>query len=90
MHTAAVSPNPIVKATGKMLVGVSDFTELVQEGYCFVDKTLFTKELLDSGDKLSLINRPRRFGKNINLNIRLRHSSPRAVLSLPICSTLKR
>lgn len=64
-----VSLNPIINPTGKMPVGVSDFMELVQEDYCFVDKTLFIQELLDSGDKISLITRPRRFGKTLNLSM---------------------
>ena len=59
----------IVNPKGDMPVGVSDFAELVQDGYCFVDKTLFIQELLDSGDKVSLITRPRRFGKTINLDM---------------------
>ena len=47
--------NTIINPHGKLPVGVSDFTELVREEFCFVDKTLFIKELLDSGDKISLI-----------------------------------
>ena len=66
-HTQHTSP--IVNPEGKMPVGVSDFTELVWEDYCFVDKSLFIKELLDSGDKVSLITRPRRFGKTLNLSM---------------------
>ncbi|MEM7402417.1 MAG: AAA family ATPase, partial [Myxococcota bacterium] len=61
--------NPIVNPSGKMPVGVSDFAKLRQEGYCFVDKTLFIKELLDIGGEVTLITRPRRFGKTINLDM---------------------
>ncbi|MEM7402794.1 MAG: AAA family ATPase [Myxococcota bacterium] len=61
--------NPIVNPTGKVPVGISDFAELVQEDYCFVDKTLFIKEFLDVGGKVTLITRPRRFGKTINLDM---------------------
>lgn len=66
---AFISPDPIINPQGKMPVGVSDFTELVREDYCFVDKSLFIKELLDSGDKVALITRPRRFGKTLNLSM---------------------
>ena len=59
----------IVNPKGDMPVGVSDFARLVQDDYCFVDKTLLIKELLDSGDKVTLITRPRRFGKTINLDM---------------------
>ncbi|MEM7402835.1 MAG: AAA family ATPase, partial [Myxococcota bacterium] len=64
-----VQHNPIVNPTGKMPVGISDFAELVREDYCFVDKTLFIKEFLDVGGKVTLITRPRRFGKTINLDM---------------------
>ncbi|MEM7588586.1 MAG: AAA family ATPase [Myxococcota bacterium] len=65
----ALVHNLIVNSRGKMPVGVSDFAKLVQGDYCFVDKSLFIKELLDSGDDVSLITRPRRFGKTMNLNM---------------------
>ncbi|MEM7588679.1 MAG: AAA family ATPase [Myxococcota bacterium] len=61
--------NPIVNPQGKMPVGISNFAQLVQGDYCFVDKSLFIKEILDAGDGVSLITRPRRFGKTINLNM---------------------
>ena len=64
-----VQHNPIVNPAGKMPVGISDFAELVREDYCFVDKTLFIKEFLDVGGKVTLITRPRRFGKTINLDM---------------------
>ncbi|MEM7403496.1 MAG: AAA family ATPase [Myxococcota bacterium] len=64
-----VQDNPIVNPTGKIPVGVSDFAKLRQEGYCFVDKTLFIKEFLDIGAEVTLITRPRRFGKTINLDM---------------------
>ncbi|MEM7494588.1 MAG: AAA family ATPase, partial [Myxococcota bacterium] len=53
----------IVNPGGPVPRGVSDFTQLVQGGHCFVDKTLFIKEILDGGDAVTLIIRPRRFGK---------------------------
>ncbi|MEM7588753.1 MAG: AAA family ATPase [Myxococcota bacterium] len=63
VHNAVVNPH------GKPPVGVSSFAKLVQGGYCFVDKTLFIKEVLDSGDDVILITRPRRFGKTVNMNM---------------------
>ena len=57
-------------------VGVSDFKELIQyknpvtnEGYLFVDKSLFIKEVALDGSKVVVITRPRRFGKTINLSM---------------------
>ena len=49
--------------------GVSSFAEVAQGGYAFVDKSLFIQEVLDKGDKVCLITRPRRFGKTINLDM---------------------
>ncbi len=52
-----------------MPVGIEDFKELVQNEYYFVDKTRFLKELLDAKGKITLITRPRRFGKTLNLSM---------------------
>jgi len=38
-------------------------------GYIFVDKTLFIKEIIDTGSEVLLFTRPRRFGKTINLSM---------------------
>ncbi len=53
--------------TKKLPVGVSDFKDMVTGDYYYVDKTLLIKEIMDKGDKILLIPRPRRFGKTLNL-----------------------
>ncbi len=53
----------------KLPVGISDFREMVSGDYCYVDKTLFIKEILDKGDKILWVPRPRRFGKTLNLSM---------------------
>ena len=50
-------------------VGVDNFEKLILEGYCYVDKTLFIKELLDLKGEVNLFTRPRRFGKTLNLSM---------------------
>ena len=50
-------------------VGVEDFKELVDKDYFFIDKTLLIKDILDDGAKISLITRPRRFGKTLNMSM---------------------
>ena len=50
-------------------VGTEDFKELIDKGYCFVDKTLLIKDLLDQNSKINLITRPRRFGKTLNMSM---------------------
>ena len=53
----------------KLPIGVSDFKDMVTGNYYYVDKTLFIKEIIDRGDKILLIPRPRRFGKTLNLSM---------------------
>ena len=50
-------------------VGTEDFKVLVDKEYCFVDKTLLIKDLLDEGAAVNLITRPRRFGKTLNMSM---------------------
>ena len=50
-------------------VGVENFEDLRRNGYYFVDKTLFIKELLDMKGKVNLFTRPRRFGKTLNMSM---------------------
>ena len=52
-----------------MPVGIEDFGELIQRDYYFVDKTRFIRELLDAQGKITLITRPRRFGKTLTLSM---------------------
>ncbi|MCX6580171.1 MAG: AAA family ATPase [Candidatus Aminicenantes bacterium] len=53
----------------KLPIGISDFKDIITGNYYYVDKTLFIKEIIDSGDKTLLIPRPRRFGKTLNLSM---------------------
>ncbi len=55
--------------TKRLPVGISDFKDMVTGNYYYVDKTLLIKEILDKGDKILLIPRPRRFGKTLNLSM---------------------
>lgn len=55
--------------THPLPIGISDFKEIIEGGYVYVDKTLFIQELVEKGDKVSLIPRPRRFGKTLNLSM---------------------
>ncbi len=50
-------------------VGVDNFQKMMEEGYYYVDKTLFIKELLDLKGEVNLFTRPRRFGKTLNLSM---------------------
>lgn len=50
-------------------VGVENFEDLRRNGYYYVDKTLFIKELIDMKGKVNLFTRPRRFGKTLNMSM---------------------
>ena len=52
-----------------MPIGVDDFSKLIHGNYCFVDKSRFIKEILDGHSEITLITRPRRFGKTLNLSM---------------------
>lgn len=51
-----------------MPIGIDDFKEL-REGYYFVDKSRFIKLLIDGHSKVTLLTRPRRFGKTLTLSM---------------------
>ncbi|MGI2262415.1 AAA family ATPase, partial [Candidatus Cardinium hertigii] len=53
----------------KLPVGVDNFQELVKGDYLFCDKTAMIGELLEKGDKVTLITRPRRWGKTLNISM---------------------
>ena len=50
-------------------IGIQRFNEIVEKNYFYVDKTAFIKEWWESGDSVTLINRPRRFGKTLNMSM---------------------
>lgn len=53
----------------KIPVGVSDFEELIINDFYYIDKSLLVKEILDHSFKATLIPRPRRFGKTLNMSM---------------------
>ncbi|MEO1219347.1 MAG: AAA family ATPase [Bacteroidota bacterium] len=59
--TAVTSP--------RIYTGTSFFDDLVLESDVFVDKSLFIKEFLESGDSVSVIARPRLWGKSLNMDM---------------------
>lgn len=52
----------------KLPIGISDYKELISEGYYYVDKTDFIRQIIEDGSKITLLPRPRRFGKTLNLS----------------------
>ena len=50
-------------------IGNQDFESIQREGYFYIDKTDFIREWWESGDSVTLITRPRRFGKTLNMSM---------------------
>ena len=53
----------------KLPIGIENFGEFSTEGFYYVDKTPFIKELLQNWGKVNLFTRPRRFGKSLNMSM---------------------
>ncbi|MFR8650821.1 MAG: AAA family ATPase [Faecalibacillus sp.] len=53
----------------KIPTGIKSFSKLREENYYFVDKTLMIKDFLERGSEVTLVTRPRRFGKTINMSM---------------------
>ncbi|MCI5586500.1 MAG: AAA family ATPase, partial [Lachnospiraceae bacterium] len=50
-------------------IGIQSFAEIIEGNYFYIDKTPFIKEWWESGDSVTLITRPRRFGKTLNMSM---------------------
>lgn len=50
-------------------IGISDYREIKKENAYCVDKTKMIEELLQLNDQVTLITRPRRFGKTLNMSM---------------------
>ena len=50
-------------------IGQQDFADIRRENLFYIDKTHFIKEWWESNDSVTLITRPRRFGKTLTINM---------------------
>ena len=50
-------------------IGKQNFADIIENKYFYIDKTALIKEWWDSGDDVTLITRPRRFGKTLNMSM---------------------
>ena len=50
-------------------IGSQDFASLIENDYFYVDKTSFIRNWWDGGDAVTLISRPRRFGKTLTMSM---------------------
>lgn len=50
-------------------LGYQNFEQVITNNNFYIDKTLFIKEWWENNDIVTLVTRPRRFGKTLNLNM---------------------
>ena len=50
-------------------IGIQEFGKIIERNCFYVDKTSFIKEWWESEDDVTLITRPRRFGKTLNMSM---------------------
>ena len=50
-------------------LGVQSFEILRERNAFYIDKTLFIKEWWEYGSSVTLLTRPRRFGKTLNMTM---------------------
>lgn len=52
-----------------MTIGIENFREMRETNSYYVDKTMLIAEFLEANDKVTLLTRPRRFGKTLNMSM---------------------
>ncbi len=50
-------------------IGGQDFETIRVNDYFYIDKTDFIRQWWETGDSVTLITRPRRFGKTLNMSM---------------------
>ena len=53
----------------QIVIGEEFFDRIIEEDHFYIDKTLLIKELLENKGTVTLITRPRRFGKSLNMSM---------------------
>ncbi len=53
----------------RMGIGIENYREMREKGNYYVDKTRLIAEYLEAEDKVTLLMRPRRFGKTLNMSM---------------------
>src|SRR6056297_1792015 len=72
----------------RLPIGISDFKELIENDYYFVDTTQLIGDIYRESAKIALITRPRRFGKTLNMSM-LRYFYDNTLNTLDLFKDLK-
>ncbi len=63
------STDSTARSAGPLPIGISDFGKLIRGNHTFIDKSLLIRDLIRDGAEVTLLTRPRRFGKTLNLSM---------------------
>ena len=55
--------------TRQVAIGIQQFDKVIEKNCFYVDKSNFIREWWENGDDVTLIARPRRFGKTLNMSM---------------------
>ncbi|MEM7494824.1 MAG: AAA family ATPase [Myxococcota bacterium] len=69
MDASSQPPVRIANPRGPLPRGMDDFAKAITRGCCLVDKTPLVDRILNGDDEVTLITRPRRFGKTTNMSM---------------------
>ena len=58
-----------MKMKKKLPIGIEFFENFRRDNYYYIDKTEFIRDLINTRGSVNLITRPRRFGKNLNMDM---------------------
>ncbi len=61
--------NKELRSPKELPIGIDDYKELIDKKCIYIDKTLLIKEFSEARSKVTLITRPRRFGKSVTLSM---------------------
>ena len=56
-------------AMKKIGIGYENYKEFIENDMYYIDKTLLIRDIVEKGGKVTLITRPRRFGKTLALSM---------------------
>ena len=57
--------------TLKLPVGIDSFEKIRKNKFYYIDKTKLIEQLVETGGEVMLFTRPRRFGKTLNMSMRI-------------------
>ncbi len=66
---AGKSEKQEVRISKTVAIGVQDFGKIIEQNSFYIDKTNFIKEWWENKDEVTLITRPRRFGKTLTMSM---------------------